>query len=156
LGYVVVEGRFDDEGYSGSTLDRPALQRLLNVIRSGGIERLVIHRLDRLSRNLRHFTTLFEELREENVALDVVAAPGLGAAALDNLMLSIFASSPSSSAISAPPESRTLVPISKRTAGGSLVRSHSDTQMIRTRSSWSSVRKKPARWCGCSHGPQPG
>ena len=45
----MVEERFDDEGRSGTTLDRPALHRLLTVVRSGGIEKLVIHRLDRLS-----------------------------------------------------------------------------------------------------------
>lgn len=91
-GYVVVEERFDDEGYSGTSLDRPALHRLLSVIRSGGIEQLVIHRLDRLSRNLRHFVTLFEELREHDVTLEIVTAQGLGEAALDKLMLSILAS----------------------------------------------------------------
>jgi site-specific DNA recombinase len=65
---------------------------LLEVIRSGGIERLVVHRLDRLSRNLRHFITLFEELRDHNITLDVVTAPGLGVAALDTLMLNVLAS----------------------------------------------------------------
>ena len=93
LGYVVVEERFDDEGYSGTTLDRPALHRLLSVVRSGGIEQLVIHRLDRLSRNLRHFITLFEELRDHGVSIgNMVTAPGLGEAALDKFMLNILAS----------------------------------------------------------------
>jgi site-specific DNA recombinase len=65
---------------------------LLSVIRSGGIEQLVIHRLDRLSRNLRYFVTLFEELRDHNVTLEIVTAQGLGEAALDKFMLSILAS----------------------------------------------------------------
>ena len=52
LGFELIEKRFDDVAYSGTTLDRPALQRLLNVVRSGGIEQLVIYRLDRLSRIL--------------------------------------------------------------------------------------------------------
>ena len=92
LGFELIEERFDDEGYSGTTLDRPALQRLLNVVRSGGIEQLVIYRLDRLSRNLRHFTTLFEELGEHSVALEIVTAPGMGNAAVDKLMLNVMAS----------------------------------------------------------------
>jgi site-specific DNA recombinase len=92
LGFELIEERFDDEGYSGTTLDRPALQRLLNVVRSGGIEQLVIYRLDRLSRNLRHFTTLFEELGEHNVALEIVTAPGMGNAAMDKLMLNVLGS----------------------------------------------------------------
>jgi hypothetical protein len=65
---------------------------LLSVVRSGGIEQLVIHRLDRLSRNLRHFVTLFEELRDHDVTLEIVTAQGLGEAALDRFMLSILAS----------------------------------------------------------------
>lgn len=70
----------------------PALQRLLNVVRSGGIEQVVIYRLDRLSRNLRHFTTLFEELGEHKVALEIVTAPGMGNAAMDKLMLNVLGS----------------------------------------------------------------
>ncbi len=92
MGYALIEEKFADEGYSGATLDRPAFQRLLSVIRSGGIERLVIYRLDRLSRNLRHFTTLFEELKDHDVELDVVTAPETGAVALDRFMLNILAS----------------------------------------------------------------
>lgn len=92
LGFVLIEERFDDEGYSGTTLDRPALQRLLNVVRSGGIEQLVIYRLDRLSRNLRHFTALFEKLGEHNVALEIVTAPGLGNGSMDKLMLNVLGS----------------------------------------------------------------
>jgi site-specific DNA recombinase len=52
----------------------------------------VIYRLDRLSRNLRHFTTLFEELKDNDVELDVVTSPDTGAVALDTLMLNILAS----------------------------------------------------------------
>lgn len=92
LGYELIEERFADEGYSGATLDRPALHRLLSVIRSGGIERLVIYRLDRLSRNLRHFTTLFEELKDHAVELDVLNAPETGAVVLDRFMLNVLAS----------------------------------------------------------------
>ncbi len=92
LGYQLIAERFDDEGYSGATLDRPALQRILGLVRAGAIDHLVIYRLDRLSRNLRHFTTLLEELLANNVRLDIVTAAGLGAAATDKLMLSILAS----------------------------------------------------------------
>src|SRR5271157_5834094 len=81
LGYELIEDRFDDEGYTGATLDRPALQRLLGLLRSGGLDRLVIYRLDRLSRDLRHFVNLGQELSEHKVGLTVVAAPELGAEA---------------------------------------------------------------------------
>jgi DNA invertase Pin-like site-specific DNA recombinase len=56
------------------------------------VDRLVIYRLDRLSRDLRHFVSLAQEFREHKVALTVVATPELGVAALDNLMLNVLAS----------------------------------------------------------------
>jgi len=45
LGYELIEERLDDEGCSGATLERPALQRLLSLVRSGGVDRVVVHRL---------------------------------------------------------------------------------------------------------------
>jgi len=45
--------RFDDEGYSGATLDRPAMRRLRKVIDLGGIDRLYAVALDRLTQNIR-------------------------------------------------------------------------------------------------------
>lgn len=92
LGWVLVEERFDDEGYSGASLDRPALQRLLNFVRSGGVDQVVVYRLDRLSRNLRDFVNLSQEFRDHNIALAVVTAPLLGVAALDQMMLNVLAS----------------------------------------------------------------
>jgi len=91
-GWIAIEDRFDDEGYSGATLVRPALDRLLGVVRSGGADRVIVYRLDRLSRSLRHFVQLSQELRNHNVALTIVSAPMLGAAALDNMMLNVMAS----------------------------------------------------------------
>ncbi len=43
-----------DEGYSGSTLDRPGLQAALQMIRRGRANTLLVAKLDRLSRSLRH------------------------------------------------------------------------------------------------------
>lgn len=58
-GRVVVDDRFDDEGHSGAALDRPKLNRLLGVVQSGGVDR-VVYPLDRLSHSLRHFVDLSE------------------------------------------------------------------------------------------------
>jgi DNA invertase Pin-like site-specific DNA recombinase len=88
----LVTERFDDDGYSGATLDRPALNRLLTLVRRGHIDRILIHRLDRLSRGVRDCSTLLDELRRFEVVLVVVTAPELGASAQDNFMLNILAS----------------------------------------------------------------
>ena len=37
LGCELIEEHFDDEGYSGATLERPALKRLLSLVRSGAV-----------------------------------------------------------------------------------------------------------------------
>ena len=42
--------QFLDEGYSGATLIRPALERLRDVIAAGAIDRLYVHSPDRLAR----------------------------------------------------------------------------------------------------------
>jgi hypothetical protein len=51
-GWTLLKERFDDDGYSGATLDRPALNRLLTLVRRGQIDRILVHRLDRLSRGV--------------------------------------------------------------------------------------------------------
>ncbi len=51
-----------DEGYSGSTLDRPGLQAALQMIRRGRANTLLVAKLDRLSRSLRDVCSLVEEL----------------------------------------------------------------------------------------------
>lgn len=51
-GWVAVEPCYVDQGYSGSTIDRPALKALLQEMRKGEIDAVLVHRLDRLSRSV--------------------------------------------------------------------------------------------------------
>src|SRR5688500_3687834 len=51
-----------DEGYSGSTLLRPALERLRDSAYAGAFDRLYVHSPDRLARNYAHQFVLMEEL----------------------------------------------------------------------------------------------
>lgn len=69
--------RFDDEGCSGATLDRPAMRRLRKVIDLGGIDRLYAVALDRLTRNMRDAVILFDELDKAGVELRLVHQPEL-------------------------------------------------------------------------------
>src|SRR5712664_3113501 len=59
-GWVQVADRYDDGGVSGGTLDRPALKRLLADVESGGIDIVVVYKVDRLSRSLLDFHKLIE------------------------------------------------------------------------------------------------
>lgn len=72
--FELVAKRFGD-GCSGTAFDRPAPNSLLEVVRYSRVERVVIHRLGRPSRNPRYFVMLLEELRDRGAKRDIVAAP---------------------------------------------------------------------------------
>jgi len=92
LGWTLVDERFDDDGVSGATLNRPALQHLLVRIRDRQVDQIVVHRLDRLARSLIGCVSLVEEFRRYDTRLVIVTAPELGCAAQDNLVFNILAS----------------------------------------------------------------
>src|SRR5271155_2532741 len=59
-GWVLVRTRYDDGGFSGGTLERPALQHLIADIRAGRIDIVVVYKVDRLTRSLADFARLVE------------------------------------------------------------------------------------------------
>jgi DNA invertase Pin-like site-specific DNA recombinase len=59
-GWVLYPEPYDDGGFSGGTLDRPALKRLLADIEDGRIDVVVVYKIDRLSRSLMDFAKLVE------------------------------------------------------------------------------------------------
>ena len=61
-GWVLVKDRYDDGGISGGHLDRPALQQMMADIASGRIDRIVVYKIDRLTRSLTDFAKLVETL----------------------------------------------------------------------------------------------
>lgn len=63
---------YADPGFSGGTLDRPALRRMLADIEAGRIDRVVVHKIDRLSRSLVHFIQLMEIFERHHVTLVAV------------------------------------------------------------------------------------
>ena len=63
---------YSDPGYSGGTLDRPALKRLMADVESGKINTLLIYKIDRLSRSIHQFYRIWEIL--EHYGADLVSA----------------------------------------------------------------------------------
>src|SRR5271157_5746940 len=55
--------------FTGKTMDRPGMERLLEALRAGQVERIVVWRLDRLGRTTRGLCQLFDELSERKVDL---------------------------------------------------------------------------------------
>ncbi|PBB41534.1 site-specific recombinase [Mesorhizobium sp. WSM3866] len=60
LGWKLVPGRYDDGGISGGTMERPALQRLLQDIRDKKVDVVVVYKIDRLTRSLMDFSKIVE------------------------------------------------------------------------------------------------
>jgi site-specific DNA recombinase len=79
---------FVDEGYSGSTLVRPALERLRDVAAAGGIDQLYVHCPDRFARNYAYQVLLLEELTRCGVAVIFLNRP-LGQTPEDQLLLQV-------------------------------------------------------------------
>lgn len=58
---------FKDAGYSGKDTDRPAYQNMMSRIRMGEFSHLLVWKIDRISRNLRDFSEMYDELKKYNV-----------------------------------------------------------------------------------------
>lgn len=57
-GWVCLPERYDDGGFTGANMDRPALKRLVEDIEAGKIDCVVVYKVDRLSRSLLDFARL--------------------------------------------------------------------------------------------------
>jgi len=61
-GWEAVAERYDDGGWSGGNMDRPALRQLLDDVRAGTIDIIVVYKVDRLTRSLTDFAKIVEIL----------------------------------------------------------------------------------------------
>ncbi len=82
------ELRFIDEGYSGATLVRPALERLRDLAAAGGLDRLYVHSPDRLARKYAYQVLLLDELAHAGVEV-VFLNRALGESPEDELLLQV-------------------------------------------------------------------
>ncbi|QRK08585.1 recombinase family protein [Archangium violaceum] len=91
-GWYPIGERFDDEGFSGASVERPALERLVARIQDGDIQRVIVYRLDRLSRRLTDWALLLRLFERLNVGLTVVhGAIDAEAGSLARLQLNLLA-----------------------------------------------------------------
>src|SRR5687767_10476291 len=79
---------FIDEGYSGATLVRPALERLRDLAAAGGITRLYVHSPDRLARKYAYQVLLIDELVRAGVEV-IFLNRELGRSPEDDLLLQV-------------------------------------------------------------------
>ena len=67
-GWTLIETAYDDGGYSGGTIKRPAFMRLLDDIRADKVDIVVVYKIDRLTRSLMDFSKIVEVFDEHNTS----------------------------------------------------------------------------------------
>jgi len=92
LGWEVVPERYDDGGFTGANMDRPALQRLLTDIEASRVDVVVVYKVDRLSRSLLDFARLIEVFDKRKVAFVSVTQQFNTSQSLGRLVLHILLS----------------------------------------------------------------
>src|SRR5215204_4115353 len=85
---LVPEGRFIDDGYSGATLVRPALERLRDAVAAGNLDRLYVHSPDRLARRYAYQVLLIDEFHRAGVEIVFLNRP-IGLSPEDDLLLQV-------------------------------------------------------------------
>ena len=89
-GWVCLPEHYDDGGYSGGNINRPALQKLLSDCESGLIDIIITYRLDRLSRSITDFADLTKKFDEWGVQFVSVTQEINTATSAGRMMLNIL------------------------------------------------------------------
>jgi len=66
-GWVLLSDKYDDGGFTGANIERPALQKLVSDIKDGRVNCVVVYKVDRLSRSLLDFVQLLQLFDESSV-----------------------------------------------------------------------------------------
>jgi site-specific DNA recombinase len=91
-GWLLTSDRYDDGGYSGGSLERPALKRLLADIEARRLDVVVVYKIDRLSRSLMDFARLVEAFERNSVTFVSVTQSFNTTTSMGRLTLNILLS----------------------------------------------------------------
>lgn len=91
-GWRCLPARYDDGGFSGGSLERPALQKLLTDIRARGIDVVVVYKVDRLTRSLADFAKLVELFDQHGVSFVSVTQAFNTTSSMGRLTLNVLLS----------------------------------------------------------------
>jgi site-specific DNA recombinase len=91
-GWRALPGHYDDGGYSGGTMERPALQRLLKEIEEGKVDTIVVYKVDRLTRSLADFAKIVEALDARGVSFVSVTQQFNTTSSMGRLTLNVLLS----------------------------------------------------------------
>ncbi|MGF1580272.1 MAG: recombinase family protein [Gemmataceae bacterium] len=91
-GWQCLPNRYDDGGFTGGNMDRPALARLLRDIEEGKVDCVVVYKVDRLSRSLLDFAKMMEVFEAHNVSFVSVTQQFNTASSMGRLVLNVLLS----------------------------------------------------------------
>lgn len=74
-GWVCLKTAYDDRGFTGGNMDRPALQRLLADIEAGQVGCVAVYKVDRISRSLLNFARMMELFDCKQISFVSVSHP---------------------------------------------------------------------------------
>jgi len=89
-GWEVIETRYDDGGYTGGNMDRPAFQSLMTDVGNGLVDQIVVYKVDRLSRSLMDFSRIMERLDRAGVGFVSVTQQFNTTSSMGRLTLNIL------------------------------------------------------------------
>jgi len=91
-GWACLPDRYDDGGFTGGNMERPALKRLLADIEAGRIDCIVVYKVDRLSRSLLDFARIMETLEKHSISFVSVTQQFNTTSSMGRLTLNILLS----------------------------------------------------------------
>ena len=91
-GWIAVADDYDDGGFSGGNMERPALKRLMADIQLGKVDIVVVYKIDRLSRSLADFARMVDVFDRHRVSFSAVTQQINSATSMGRLMLNVLLS----------------------------------------------------------------
>jgi len=91
-GWTVLTNHYDDGGFSGGSMERPALKQLLNDVRSGMVDTIVVYKVDRLTRSLADFAKIIEILDAHKISFVSVTQQFNTTSSMGRLTLNVLLS----------------------------------------------------------------
>ncbi len=91
-GWHIVKTHYDDGGFSGGNIERPALKQLLEDIDAGKVNAVVVYKVDRLTRSLTDFAKIIERFDNHNVSFVSVTQQFNTTSSMGRLTLNVLLS----------------------------------------------------------------
>jgi site-specific DNA recombinase len=91
-GWAALTNQYDDGGFSGGSMERPALKQLLDDVLAGNVDTVVVYKVDRLTRSLTDFAKIIEVFDSHSVSFVSVTQQFNTTSSMGRLTLNVLLS----------------------------------------------------------------